>query len=396
MSAGPGAYLEPEAAAAQIAAGRQGRGFDSDDEQLVFGDNAITVPPKAEAVEAAKKPPEGENGKPAAAPDGVGPVDAENSASGGLKVDPNDPDAQRRFQQQGEHGGGGGAAAAREQEIRRLAVLASGGGEMTTYDGRPVYDNMAGGAAAAALAEGYGGAGSADLGYDGDGGDGRGGKQEADRDNAGAADSDQDSDEEEGVDWDDSADEDVDAATAAAMEQARIGMARAAARELRESRATRWEGAGTARRFCCCCWRRGWWLLLFVAAAAAAAAVCVWIVWWWCGCCGEIVCFAVCGGGGGATVFVGVVSGCGWGRGCFAWWLRLRRRPCSRGGGGGGAVMLERFGRVLLSEVMGVGGVAVRPFSRRWFIPPALLHFEIKECSMFRFPTGKQANPKRV
>ena len=46
--------------------------------------------------------------------------------------------------------------------------------------------------------------------------------------------------EEDEVDWDDSADEDMDAATAEAMEQARIDMARAAARDLRESRATRW------------------------------------------------------------------------------------------------------------------------------------------------------------
>ncbi|CAN0131795.1 unnamed protein product, partial [Ascophyllum nodosum] len=45
--------------------------------------------------------------------------------------------------------------------------------------------------------------------------------------------------EEDEVDWDDSADEDMDAATAEAMEQARIDMARAAARDLRESRATR-------------------------------------------------------------------------------------------------------------------------------------------------------------
>lgn len=47
------------------------------------------------------------------------------------------------------------------------------------------------------------------------------------------------SDEEEEVDWEDSAEEDMDAATAEAMEEARIGMARAAARDLRESRATR-------------------------------------------------------------------------------------------------------------------------------------------------------------
>lgn len=272
MSAGPGAYLEPEAAAAQIAAGRQGRGFDSDDEQLVFGDNAITLPPKAEAVEATKKPPEGENGKPAATPDGAGPGDAETAAAGGVKVDPNDPDAQRRLQQQGEHGAAT-ADAAREQEARRLALLAGGGGEMTTYDGRPVYDNMVGGAAAAAaaaaLAGGYGAEGAADLGYDGDGGYGRGGKQEAESDSDRAGDSDQDSDEEEGVDWDDSADEDVDAATAEAMEQARIGMARAAARELRESRATRCVGPGRRGVFVsvvvvvvggddgCCLWRRG-------------------------------------------------------------------------------------------------------------------------------------------
>lgn len=41
------------------------------------------------------------------------------------------------------------------------------------------------------------------------------------------------------MDWDDSAEEDADAATAEAIEEARIGMARAAARDLRESRATR-------------------------------------------------------------------------------------------------------------------------------------------------------------
>lgn len=41
------------------------------------------------------------------------------------------------------------------------------------------------------------------------------------------------------MDWEDSADEDADAARAEAMEEARIGMARAAARDLRESRATR-------------------------------------------------------------------------------------------------------------------------------------------------------------
>lgn len=45
--------------------------------------------------------------------------------------------------------------------------------------------------------------------------------------------------EEAEVDWDDSADEDMDAAQREAMEQAKIGMARAAARDLRESRATR-------------------------------------------------------------------------------------------------------------------------------------------------------------
>lgn len=59
------------------------------------------------------------------------------------------------------------------------------------------------------------------------------------------------SDEEEEVDWEDSADEDVDAAEAEALEEARIGMARAAARDLRESRATRWvDRLVSVFRFC--------------------------------------------------------------------------------------------------------------------------------------------------
>ena len=241
MSAGPGAYLEPEAAAAQIAAGRQGRGFDSDDEQGdVLGD-AVLPPPT--------RPKDGSPSKAAANGDGgATPMDVSSSGDageqGGINVgggDPNDPACQRRIQLE---------QVAREEEIRRLAQLEAAAGGGLPYGG---YDGMGGpaaAAAAAAAAAGYGADGVAGGYMGGDAsvaaaaaaaaGYGRARRnsfEASDKDPSSGSDSD---DEEAEVDWEDSADEDVDAATAAAMEQARIGMARAAARELRESRATRW------------------------------------------------------------------------------------------------------------------------------------------------------------
>ncbi|CAM9554270.1 unnamed protein product, partial [Scytosiphon promiscuus] len=191
MSAGPGAYLEPEAAAAQIAAGRQGRGFDSDDEQADGLGDAIVPPPT-----------------------------------------PTPTKKELRVQQRLAH-------AAREQEIRRLAQLTAGGSD-PQQPGAPPYEydeygqKVEGGAG-----YGYGTNGEPVGGAYGR--PRRGSFEASDRDPSSvAADSERDSDEdEEEVDWDDSADEDVDAAKAEALEQARIGMARAAARELRESRATR-------------------------------------------------------------------------------------------------------------------------------------------------------------
>ena len=247
MSAGPGAYLEPEAAAAQIAAGRQGRGFDSDDEQGdVLGDAiAVPSPARPKDPDAAKEGSAATTPAAAAAANGgagapgaAAPMDVEPPLN--VTGDPNDPEYQMRVRQQLEQ-------AAREQEMRRLASL-----------GGVPYDGVAGVAGVAAAAE-YGpeyaaaaaaaaAAGGVYMGPDGSaaaaaagGGYGRRDSFEAsDREPSEAADSDKDSDEdEEEVDWEDSADEDVDAATAEAMEQARIGMARAAARELRESRATR-------------------------------------------------------------------------------------------------------------------------------------------------------------
>lgn len=246
MSAGPGAYLEPEAAAAQIAAGRQGRGFDSDDEQADGLGDAIVPPPtpptKKEAGAGASEQPSstanGDGGSTAT------PMDVQSPAAkttGNIDIEgvPNDPEYQLRV-----------AHAAREQEIRRLAQLSAG-----QDPGAPPYEYDEAGNPIAGYGYGANGEpGSAAAAY----GRGRRGSFEAsDRaPSSVAADSERDSDEEEEeVDWDDSADEDVDAAKAEALEQARIGMARAAARELRESRATR-------------CGK--WW-------------------WWWLGGCGVVV-----------------------------------------------------------------------------------------------------------
>lgn len=327
MSGGPGAYLEPEAAAAQIASGKK-VDYESDDG---FGDALVTRPEKsnrvadnikkeggaqsAVAATATKQEPgtgggssvavsaatkqeseastpakqeaqSTENGSNRAAPGVAGSAAEEGidvqSTSGGLDsgsivvggpsvkedeghdeedinvdddvdvdvdVDPSDAQSLQREQAQ------------RAQVERRMAaglnMNVQGGQEITVgaYGGNHGSDGpgtqFGYGENVGAGYQGYGAGGHSDGGQPTVGGGrvgggvrgpgrprgrGRGSFEGGERD-ASVAESSASEDDE--LDWDDSADEDMDAEAAEAMEQARIDMARAAARDLRESRATR-------------------------------------------------------------------------------------------------------------------------------------------------------------
>lgn len=293
MAGGPGAYLEPEAAAAQIASGKK-VDYESDDG---FGDALMTRPEKSShvadnvkkeggaqltvAASSTKHEPginattkqESQYTKSgnSAAPAEKG-VDVQ-SISGGLvggpsvkqddghdeedinvdddvdvdvDVDPSDVQALQREQAQ------------RAEVERRMAT----GLNMNVQDGQEITVRAYGsdgprtqfgyGENVGAGYQGYGAGGPNDGGLPTVGGGlvvggvrgpgrprsrGRRGSFEgSERDPSMAQSS---ASEEDELDWDDSADEDMDAEAAEAMEQARIDMARAAARDLRESRATR-------------------------------------------------------------------------------------------------------------------------------------------------------------
>lgn len=290
MSGGPGAYLEPEAAAAQIASGRRAD-YDSDHDHG-FGDAIDTKKPSAsssasaigaaaaKAAEASSATPGAEdpaqaemaNGKTPAAPSDQVSADPKTGspALAAMDVDtegriPGDNAESRAGLKRDTEGGGdidvdddidanaGGGRDERmsdngesqmrqqmEQARRQREAERDGEGGRGYPDGdrsggmqgyADEYEKMR-------AASGYGG--NDDDGYNCDGDNaGRGKPHEDSESKPRGAKSDKSSDDEEEVDWEDSAEEDMDAATAEAMEQARIGMARAAARDLRESRATR-------------------------------------------------------------------------------------------------------------------------------------------------------------
>lgn len=297
MSGGPGAYLEPEAAAAQIASGKK-VDYESDDG---FGDAVMTRPEKSNRVSdnvkkergaqspiaalatkhepgtsatTKEEPQSTMNGNPAAP--AVEGVDVQSTSSGvvggpsvkqddghdeedinvdddvdvDVDVDPNDAQALQREQAQ------------RAEVERRMAaglnMNVQGGQDisMRAYGGNHGSDGpgteFGYGENVGVGYQGYGVGGPSDGGRPTVGGGrvvgavrgpgrprgrGRRGSFEGSERDPSVAES--SASEEDELDWDDSADEDMDAEAAEAMEQARIDMARAAARDLRESRATR-------------------------------------------------------------------------------------------------------------------------------------------------------------
>lgn len=220
LSAGPGAYLDAEAAA--LVASNKG------------SDERPGVAPR----------PDYSNANLGT----VGGADDEDESDGDV---PSDPTIKRESAHLNDHHLGRPADEALRQ--RQLAAQMDGhvGGDGVRspylYPGAHEPGGLTKYEMEAAMGQGYGGYGGEVMGVGGKraeeealarkrGRPRKGSFEESELNTGRVLDSDDDGGEDE---WDDSAEEDAEAAAAEAMEEARLGFARANARELKESRSTR-------------------------------------------------------------------------------------------------------------------------------------------------------------